>query len=304
MPARVAQNTNTNTVSRFEEGVESEVVSIENAKYEKESTDGCSQVCRVFVIILSTILLFLLFPFIFCFCIKVILHYQRIVIFRLGKLEGSKGPGLIFINPLITTYRLVDLRTTTYEIHDKDIMTLSAITVTVDAVLFYRILDSRKAVLSVDNVHLSVAELIETVVESVMRGKHLGDILERGDATCEVIHQLMREQSDNWGVFIERFEIKRLEVPDELQKALTAETLASCESYAKMVQLETERKTYAFVNESVKFIDKSPYAYHLLDLITLKDITSGNMKPSVNVSLFSPDLRNYNIAIPDRGYTT
>lgn len=296
MPSRrISTNTNTNTISRFEEGVETEVVSIGTLQRSDDASeaDTCNRISNYCFVFISYLFIVFMFPFVICFCFKVVLQYQRVVIFRLGKVSGCKGPGLIFINPFITKLRLVDLRTTSYEIRDKTIMTLSAITVTVTAVVFYRILDSRKVVNSIKDIHDSVKLLAESSTEAVLRTKHVGDILEHGDQICEVIHHYIREQSADWGVFIERFEIKKLEVPDELQRALTAETMASCEMYAKLIQLDAEKKVYEFVNEAVNRLDKSPQAYHLLNLITLKDLMSSNMKPSLNFSLSPPNYQSW-----------
>ncbi|XP_040570023.1 band 7 protein AGAP004871 isoform X1 [Lepeophtheirus salmonis] len=236
-------------------------------------------ISRFGTLLLSAISLFLALvtlPFSLCYCIKVVQEYERAVIFRLGRLKkgGASGPGLFFILPCIDNYRCVDLRTVSYEVPPQEMLSRDSVTVSVDAVCFYKISNPLAAVCNVGNYTHSTNLLVATSLRNVLGTKTLAEILSERETICHVMEHILDEATRPWGVKVERVEIKDVRVPVQLQRAMAAEAEAAREARAKVVAAEGEQKASTHLKEAALVLEESQSALQLRYLQTLNAIST------------------------------
>ncbi|XP_055334380.1 band 7 protein AGAP004871-like isoform X1 [Paramacrobiotus metropolitanus] len=243
---------------------------------DKDSSDHTHGFCASFLTFLSWILVVLTFPFSLCVCFKVVQEYERAVIFRLGRLlhGGSKGPGIFFVLPCIEEYTKIDMRSTLFEIPPQEILTRDSVTVSVDAVVYYRISDATLSVANVENVHHSTRLLAQTTLRNVLGTKDLHGLLSDREIISSMIQNSLLESTDAWGIKVERVEIKDVRLPVQLQRAMAAEAEAAREARAMVIAAEGEQKASRALKEAADVIGESPGAMQLRYLQTLNMISA------------------------------
>ncbi|MFH4979892.1 hypothetical protein AB6A40_006601 [Gnathostoma spinigerum] len=232
--------------------------------------------CSMLITILSYIIVALTFPISIWGCIKIVKEYERAVVFRLGRLlpGGAKGPGLFFIVPCIDTFRLIDLRVFSYEVPAQEILSKDSVTVRVDAVVYFRISDATIAVVNVEDASSSTKLLAQTTLRTILGMKTLSEILSDRENISHHMQEALDEATEQWGVQVERVELKDVRLPTELQRAMAAEAEASREARAKVVAAEGEQKAAIALKEAADIIGKSPSALQLRYLQTLNTISA------------------------------
>ncbi|XP_055334381.1 band 7 protein AGAP004871-like isoform X2 [Paramacrobiotus metropolitanus] len=232
---------------------------------DKDSSDHTHGFCASFLTFLSWILVVLTFPFSLCVCFKVVQEYERAVIFRLGRLlhGGSKEE-----------YTKIDMRSTLFEIPPQEILTRDSVTVSVDAVVYYRISDATLSVANVENVHHSTRLLAQTTLRNVLGTKDLHGLLSDREIISSMIQNSLLESTDAWGIKVERVEIKDVRLPVQLQRAMAAEAEAAREARAMVIAAEGEQKASRALKEAADVIGESPGAMQLRYLQTLNMISA------------------------------
>ncbi|XP_017783697.1 PREDICTED: band 7 protein AGAP004871-like [Nicrophorus vespilloides] len=224
----------------------------------------------------SILLLIITMPFSLFFCFKVVREYERAVIFRLGRLRtgGARGPGIFFVLPCVDTYRKVDLRTVSFDVPPQEALTKDSVTVTVDAVVYYRIQDPLNAVVQVTNYSNSTRLLAMTTLRNILGTRNLAEILSDREAISHAMQASLDDATDPWGVKVERVEIKDVSLPTQLQRAMAAEAEATREARAKVIAAEGEMKASKALREAADVIHASPAALQLRYLQTLNNISA------------------------------
>ncbi|KAK3106214.1 hypothetical protein FSP39_015353 [Pinctada imbricata] len=206
---------------------------------------------------------------------KVVAEYERAVIFRLGRVVGgAKGPGLFFLWPCIDEMNKVDLRTVAFDVPPQEILTKDSVTVSVDAVVYYRIFDPIMSVCNVDNAFRSAQLLSATTLRNVLGTKLMSELLTERDSIAHSMQQLLDTATDPWGIKVERVEIKDVRLPVQLQRAMAAEAEATREARAKVVAAEGEQNASRALKEAADVIMESPAAMQLRYLQTLGMISA------------------------------
>ncbi|KAJ6636103.1 Band 7 protein [Pseudolycoriella hygida] len=237
-----------------------------------DGMSGESLQCSRILIYLSWVLVVLTMPFSFLVCFKVVKEYERAVIFRLGRLMkgGAKGPGIFFILPCIDAYARVDLRTRTYDVPPQEVLTKDSVTVSVDAVVYYRVSNATVSIANVENAHHSTRLLAQTTLRNTMGTRHLHEILSERMTISGSMQIQLDEVTAAWGIKVERVEI----LPVQLQRAMAAEAEASREARAKVIAAEGEQKASRALREASEIIGDSPAALQLRYLQTLNTISA------------------------------
>lgn len=232
--------------------------------------------CGTILTALSWLLVIVTMPFSLFVCFKVVKEYERAVIFRLGRLVsgGAKGPGIFFILPCIDSYTRVDLRTRTYDVPPQEVLTKDSVTVSVDAVVYYRVNNATISIANVENAHHSTRLLAQTTLRNTMGTRPLHEILSERETISGNMQVSLDEATDTWGIKVERVEIKDVRLPVQLQRAMAAEAEAAREARAKVIAAEGEQKASRALREASEVIGDSPAALQLRYLQTLNTISA------------------------------
>lgn len=232
--------------------------------------------CAHLITFLSIVLVFVTIPFSLCFAVKVVQEYERVVIFRLGRLlsGGARGPGIFFIVPCVDSYQKVDMRTLTFDVPPQEILTKDSVTVHVDAIMYYKVSNAICAISNVDDYGQSTRLLAATTLRNVLGTKNLGDILSERESIATMMQSTLDEATDPWGVKVERVEVKDVRLPQQLQRAMAAEAEAAREARAKVIAAEGEHKSSRALAHAAEIISATPAALQLRYLQTLNNISA------------------------------
>jgi len=203
-------------------------------------------------------------------------EYQRGVIFRLGRIQGVRGPGLYWILPLIDQKTQVDIRTKTVNIEPQETVTADSVTIRVNAVLYYRILDPSKAINKVENYELAVYQTALTTLRNVVGQHILDDVLQNRDSINTKVQEIVDEITEPWGVVIERVEMKDVEIPSAMQRAMAKEAEAIREKRARLIKASAEQEASIKLAEASQKIVDNPAALELRRLQMLTEIGAEN----------------------------
>ena len=208
--------------------------------------------------------------------LKIDREYERGVIFRLGRLKGIKGPGMYWIIPVVDQKAQVDIRTKTVDIIPQEAVTADSVTIKVNAVLFYRILDPSKAINRVENYQMAVYQASMTTLRNVVGQNILDDILQKRDKINFKVQEIVDEITEPWGIEIERVEIKDVEIPLAMQRAMAKEAEAVRERRARVIKADAEQSASIKLAEAAQRIMESPAALELRRLQMLTEIGAEN----------------------------
>jgi len=204
--------------------------------------------------------------------IKIVKEYERVVVFRLGRLRGAIGPGLVFVIPFVDTVQRVDLRVVTIDVPRQEILTRDNVSVTVDAVVYYRVIDPVAAVTRVSNYHYAVSLLAQTVLRDVLGQSELDDLLQRREELNKKISGILDEMTLPWGVKIVAVTIKTVELPEEMKRAMAKQAEAERWRRARIIEAEGEKQASAILAEAATIYEEHPVALRLRELQTLIEI--------------------------------
>lgn len=230
----------------------------------------------MFLTLVSLMLVLVTLPFSLCVTVKVVQEYERAVVFRLGRLRsgGAKGPGLFFVMPCVDSYKKVDLRTVSFDVPPQEVLSRDSVTVSVDAVVYYRVSNPTMATNNIEDYSHSTRLLAATTLRNVLGTKNLAEILSERETISQVMQNALDEATDPWGVKAERVEIKDVRLPVQLQRAMAAEAEAAREARAKVIAAEGEQKASRALREAANVIAESSSALQLRYLQTLSSIAA------------------------------
>ncbi|HJR45735.1 MAG TPA: slipin family protein [Actinomycetota bacterium] len=206
--------------------------------------------------------------------IRIVQEYEKGVIFRLGRVVGAKGPGLFFVVPIIDRMVKANLQTVTLDVPPQDIITKDNVTVRVNAVCYFRVFDSVKAVVEVQNYLYATSQIAQTTLRAVLSKVDLDQILTERDQLNMDLQQIIDEVSDPWGVKVERVEIKDVDLPQEMQRAMAKQAEAERERRAKIINAEGEFQASERLAQAAEVIARHPIAYQLRYLQTVTDVAA------------------------------
>ncbi|PHV61693.1 slipin family protein [Cyanobacterium aponinum AL20118] len=212
---------------------------------------------------------------------KVDREYERGVIFRLGRMSGIKGPGIYWTIPLIDQKAKIDIRTKTVDIQSQETITADSVTVRVNAVLYYRVLDPDRAINRIENYEFAVYQASMTTLRNVVGQNILDDILRNRDKINHQIQEIVDEITDPWGIVIERVEMKDVEIPQSMQRAMAQEAEAIREKRARLIKASAEKEASLMLSEASSQIAENPIALELRRLQTLTEIGAENNTTTV-----------------------
>lgn len=220
-----------------------------------------------------SVLLFFVF-LILVNAIKILKEYERGVIFRLGRLIGSKGPGLILLIPLIDRMVRVDLRVITYDIPPQDVITKDNVSIKVNAVLYFQVVEPNNAIVSVANFFEATSQIAQTTLRSVLGQVELDDLLAKREKINADLQKIIDEQTEPWGVKVSVVEVKNVDLPPEMQRAMAKQAEAERERRAKVIHAEGEFQASSKLAEAAKVIATAPNAMQLRILQTLTEVAA------------------------------
>jgi regulator of protease activity HflC (stomatin/prohibitin superfamily) len=208
--------------------------------------------------------------------VYVLKEYERGVIFRLGRLGGVKGPGLIFIIPFVDKLERIDQRTVTLDIPTQDVITRDNVSVKVNAVLYFRVMDPSKAIVQVEDYLLATSQLAQTTLRSVCGEAELDDLLAKREEINQRIQEIIDKQTDPWGMKVSLVEIKHIDLPQEMQRAMAKQAEAERERRAKIIQAEGEYQASEKLTAAAMVMSQDKTTIQLRYLETLRDIATEN----------------------------
>ncbi len=207
--------------------------------------------------------------------IKILNEYERGVIFRLGRLLASaKGPGITFVLFPIDRMVRISLRTVVHDVPPQDVITRDNVSVKVNAVIFYRVLEPRKAVVEVEQYHYATSQLAQTTLRSVLGQAELDDLLSQRERLNAELQQILDKHTDPWGVKVSAVEVKHVDLPPEMQRAMSKQAEAEREKRAKIIHAEGEMQASEQLANAADRISQNPTTLQLRYLQTLTEIAS------------------------------
>ncbi|MCH7819303.1 MAG: slipin family protein [Candidatus Marinimicrobia bacterium] len=222
------------------------------------------------------ILLVILAIFFLTSALKVVREYDRGVIFRLGRLIGAKGPGLIVLIPIIDKMVKVSLRVITLDIPTQDIITKDNVSVKVNAVLYFRVIDPQKAIVEVEDYLFATGQLAQTTLRSILGQVELDELLANREEINDKMQKIVDEQTDAWGIKVSLVELKHVDLPTEMQRAMAKQAEAERERRAKIIHAEGEYQASEKLALAAEILGKQPAALQLRYLQTLTEVAAEN----------------------------
>lgn len=223
--------------------------------------------------------------------IRILKEYERGVIFRLGRLVGAKGPGLIILIPFIDKMVKTSLRTVVMDVPPQDVITKDNVSVQVNAVIYFRIINPEKAVVEVENYVFATSQLSQTTLRSIVGQVELDDLLGERDKINKQLQDIIDKQSDPWGIKISLVEVKHIDLPLEMKRAMAKQAEAERERRAKVINAEGEFQASERLSQAAAIISKYPVAIQLRFLQTLTEVSAENNSTTifpVPIDLFTP----------------
>ena len=225
--------------------------------------------------------------------IRVLREYERGVIFRLGKLLGAKGPGLIFLIPVIDRMVKIDLRVITIDVPRQEIMTRDNVPVSVDAVLYFRVVDPQAAVVKVENFLRATSLIAQTTLRSVLGQSELDELLAQREKINVRLQEIIDRQTDPWGVKVTAVEVRDVSLPDGMKRAMARQAETERERRAKIIAAEAEFQAAEKLVQAAQMISEQPIALQLRFLQTMKEISGEHNTTTflpLPMDLFTPFL--------------
>ncbi len=247
--------------------------------------------------------LFVFIIFIIFSSVKVVREYDRGVIFRLGRLIGYKGPGLIILIPFIDKMVKVSLRTITMDIEPQDVITKDNVSIKVNAVLYFRVVYPDKAIVSVENFLYATNQIAQTTLRSILGQSDLDEILSERDKINVRLQQIIDDHTEPWGIKVASVEVKQIDLPLEMQRAMAKQAQAERERRAKVINADGEFQASLKLSQAAEQIMKFPVAIQLRFLQTLADIATEKNSTiifPIPIDIIKPFMDNANLMAFDK----
>jgi regulator of protease activity HflC (stomatin/prohibitin superfamily) len=226
--------------------------------------------------------------------IKILKEYERAVVFRLGRMVGARGPGITYIIPGIEKMVRMDLRTVTMDIPPQDVITRDNVSVKVNAVLYFRVLEPNKAVREVENYLFATSQLAQVTLRSVCGQAELDELLAERERINSRIQEILDQQTDPWGIKVVLVELKHIDLPQEMQRAMAKQAEAERERRAKIIHADGEFQASQKLADAAEVIGKQPMALQLRFLQSLVEVASEKNSTTifpVPIDLLTPFLK-------------
>ena len=235
--------------------------------------------------------------------IRVLFEYERGVVFRLGKLTRAKGPGLIFLVPFgIDRLRKMDLRIVALDIAPQDTITKDNVSVRVNAVVYFRVVDPTKAVIEIEDYYFATSQLAQTTLRSVIGQSELDELLAERERINEVVREIIDAGTDHWGIEVTGVEIKDIDLPQEMKRAMAKQAEAERERRAKVINAEGEYQASTKLIQAAEVIEQFPVAMQLRFLQTVTEVAVQNNSTTlfqIPIDLFAPFVKDPNPVSPE-----
>jgi len=239
-------------------------------------------------------IILIVFVLIFIFSIiKIVPEYERGVVFRLGRLQEFRGPGITYVIPLVENMRRIDLRTITMEVPPQDVITRDNVSVKVNAVVYFRVVDPNRAIVQIENYLFATSQLAQTTLRSICGQQELDDLLSERDKINSRLQEILDVQTDPWGIKVSLVEIKHIDLPQEMQRAIAKQAEAERERRAKVINAEGEFQAAQRLADASVIIEQHPVALQLRYLQTLSEVATENNSTTlfpVPIDLLTPFL--------------
>jgi len=226
--------------------------------------------------------------------IRILNEYERGVIFRLGRVIATKGPGLIILIPVVDKMVKVDMRTITMEVPPQDVITRDNVSIKVNAVVFYTVLDATSAIIKVENYLYATSQQAQTSLRSVCGQVELDEILSERDKINLTLQEILDRSTEPWGIKVDRVEVKQIDLPEEMKRAIAKQAEAERERRAKVINAEGEFQAAQKLIDAAALMETQPMSLQLRYLQTLNQIASENNSTTIfpiPIDLFKPFLK-------------
>jgi regulator of protease activity HflC (stomatin/prohibitin superfamily) len=227
--------------------------------------------------------------------IKILAEYERGVVFRLGRMVGVRGPGLILLIPLIERMVKVSLRTVVMDVPPQDVITQDNVSIKVNAVIYFRVLQPNKAIVEVENFLMATSQISQTTLRSVLGQSELDDLLGQREKINQRLQQIIDSQTEPWGIKVSTVEVKQIDLPQEMQRAMARQAEAERERRSKVISAEGEFQASQRLADAAKVLSEQPSALTLRYLQTLREIAVENNSTTifpVPIDIIKPFLSN------------
>lgn len=241
----------------------------------------------------SYVTILVVIVFILASAVRILREYERGVIFRLGRLVGAKGPGLIILIPLIDRMVKVPLRTVAMDVPPQDVITKDNISVKVNAVVYFRVLDAGRAIVEVQDYLYATSQLAQTTLRSILGQFELDELLSNRGKINENLQLILDKHTDPWGIKVSLVEVKHIDLPEEMKRVIARQAEAERERRAKIIHAEGELQASTQLAAAAEKLGKEPTAIQLRFLQTLVEVAAENnstMVFPVPIDLFTPFL--------------
>jgi len=235
----------------------------------------------------------ILLVFFLASAIRILNEYERGVIFRLGRVIAAKGPGLIILIPIVDKMVKVSLRLIAMDVDPQDVITRDNVSVKVNAVIYFRVMDPVKGVIEVENYMYATSQLAQTTLRSVCGQAELDELLSERDQINSQLQEILDTHTDPWGIKVSTVEVKHIDLPQEMQRSMAKQAEAERERRAKVINAEGEFQAATKLAEAATIIREHPMALQLRYLQTLREISAENNSTTVfpiPIDLFKPFL--------------
>ena len=243
----------------------------------------------------STIIIIIFLFLVLASAIKVLREYERAVIFRLGRLIQTKGPGVIFLIPIIDKMVRVSLRTIALDVQPQDIITKDNVSIKVNAVLYFRVVLPERAIVDVENYLFATNQIAQTTLRSILGQSELDELLAERDKINQRLQQVIDEHTEPWGIKVSTVEVKQIDLPIEMQRAMARQAEAERERRSKVINADGEFQAARKLTEAAALIQEYPIALQLRFLQTLADIATEKNSTIVfpiPIDLFTPFMKS------------
>jgi regulator of protease activity HflC (stomatin/prohibitin superfamily) len=216
--------------------------------------------------------------------IRILREYERAVVFRLGRLVGNngvKGPGLILLIPVIDKMVRVSLRTVVMDVPTQDVITQDNVSIKVNAVVYFRVIEPQKAIIGVENFLIATSQLSQTTLRSVLGQSELDDLLSQREKINHRLQQIIDSNTEPWGVKVSNVEVKQIDLPQEMQRAMAKQAEAERERRSKVIAAEGEFQASQRLSDAAKILADQPSALTLRYLQTLREIATENNSTTI-----------------------
>jgi regulator of protease activity HflC (stomatin/prohibitin superfamily) len=228
------------------------------------------------LIVIAVLALFLLSS-----AIRILREYERGVVFRLGRLISVRGPGLILLIPVIDKMVKVSLRTVVMDVPPQDIITQDNVSLKVNAVVYFRVLEPQKAIVQVENFLAATSQISQTTLRSVLGQSELDDLLSQREKINHKLQQIIDAQTEPWGVKVSNVEVKQIDLPQEMQRAMAKQAEAERERRSKVIAAEGEYQASQKLADAAKILAEHPSALTLRYLQTLREVATENNSTTI-----------------------